>query len=160
MFGIGAGKAEIKLPKTVYAPGEAIEGQLLLTLSGPTKAKGVFVKLYAEQTFRERTSSGRVQQTARRVYEFPLQLDGEKEYAASQPLSYEFKLKIPDDVAKTSAPAQTGVAGVGLPNIGISIGGLRLDSGLGPVGPARWFVEGQLDIPLGIDVKNRVQINL
>ena len=152
---------ELKLAKTTFAPGETIEGQLLLTVNGPTKAKGVFVKLYAEQTVREYSvGDRRPHNEVRRVYEFPLQLDSEKEYAKTvQPLAYDFKIKIPEDAAKSSAPAQSGMPGLPNIGIGISIGGFPL-GGTGGASPARWFVEGQLDIPLGIDIKNRVQISV
>jgi len=144
MFGIGAGKIELKLEKTTFSPGETIEGQLLLSLNGPVKAKGVFVKLYAEQSFRQKDKI-----ETRRVYEFPLQLDGEKEYPkTTEPLSYDFQIKVPESAGQVQQRPS------------LSIGPITIGIGSGAVGPLKWFVEGQLDIPLAFDIRNRVQLNI
>jgi len=149
MFGIGAGKAELKLPETVYAPGQAIKGKLLLTLSGPINADGVTVKLYAEQTFRESAPKGRTNTVTRRIYELPVTLDGKKEYPkTAEPLSYDFKLVVPENAKQIGAPSGSV----------ISIGPITLSSNRGPTGPPKWFVEGQLDIPMAFDIKARTQI--
>lgn len=156
VFGIGAGKIELKLPKTAFSPGEKIDGKLLLSLSGPMNAKGLFVRLYAEQSFREKDAKGNMTVKTRRIYDFPLQLDGEKEYPkTAEPLSYDFELKVPESAGQkqeqqSPLPGWLSSVSIGLLQIG----------GSGPVGLPRWFVEGHLDIPLAFDIKARVQLNI
>jgi len=151
MFGIGAGKIEIRIPKIAYVVGEAIEGDLILSMNSPQKARGVFLRLYAEQKYREYThgsgshhSHGHWETTSRRVHEFVLQFDGEREYPkTSQPLVYPFRIYVPQQAHILRQNASGGFTG-----------------GAGPVGYPEWFLEAYLDLPLAFDVQTRVQLSI
>jgi hypothetical protein len=168
MFGIGAGKIEIYIPRTAYAVGEAIEGTLALTINSSVKGRGVFLKLFAEQKFNEyhpdsgshySSSQGHMTTVTRTVYEFVLQLDSEREYQKTlQPVNYPFRVGVPQE-----ANSFRQSAGIGGPVISIGpirIGGSGFMGGTGPIGPPQWFLEGYLDLPMALDVSKRIQLNI
>src|SRR5512136_159822 len=101
MFGLGAGSIAINIPKTAYNAGEEIAGTLELDVRKPVKARGLFLKFYAEQEFREmrhQGGSGKMEpvDTKRRLYEYQLELDQEREYAKTNgAVAYPFSLAVP-----------------------------------------------------------------
>lgn len=159
MFGFGVGKIEVSIPKKNYSPGEEIKGNLLLTLKKPARARGVFIKIFAEQRFREVQSQGGKQSTSdvmRVVYTFQEALDSEREYeVTSTPVSYPFTLLVPG-----SANSATAEPSLPFGNLQISMGGFSLGPGAGPIGPAQWYLEGFLDVPLAVDVKAKLALNI
>ena len=162
MFGFGVGKVEISIPKKNYKPGEEITGNLLLTVKKPAKARGVFLKIFAEQRFREiRIQNGAQHETQvmRQIYTFQLCLDGEKEYpVTSSPTAYPFTIAVPSSAHPNdglSAPLTNPLG-----NLQIAIGGLTIGGGAGPIGPALWYLEGFLDLPLAFDVKQKLALNV
>jgi len=46
----GKGKVDIIIPKTNFSPGDAISGNVVLTLKKPVKAREVNISLIGEQT--------------------------------------------------------------------------------------------------------------
>ena len=172
MFGLGAGKIEIRIPKTAYVVGEPIEGTLVLSVNSTVKARGVFLKLCAEQNFREYTydsgshhshghEHGHWTTTTKTVYNFVLQFDGEREYPRTpQPLSYPFRIFVPKEVETLRQYARSSGTGNPVISIGpLQIGGDDSMGGEGPVGFPEWFLEGYLDLPLAFDVSTRVPLN-
>ena len=158
MFGFGVGKIELKLPKTTYAAGEAIEGTLLLTVNKPVKARGLFATLSAEQQIREQVyNQGKreMRTTTRKIYDYKLQLDTEKEYLKTgEATAYPFSITMPPMAGATQEFFNP------LHGLTISIGGLQIGGGPGPTGPAQWILEGYLDLPLALDVKAKVKIGV
>ena len=152
MFGIGAGEIDVVIPGVIFSHGQIIEGQVLLTVKKPTKAKGVFVKLYVEQKYRERHSDGKMHDATRILYDFSVPLDGEKEYPPTPaPVSYPFRIKVPEGA---------GVSAMGsLPQI--NLGPFSIDlGGISGSSPVRWYLEGYLDVPFGLDVRKKIQLNI
>lgn len=158
MFGFGVGKIELKLPKTTYAAGEAIEGTLLLSVNTPVKARGLFATLYAEQQIREQVrNQGKMEMRTetRKIYHYQQQLDTEKEYLKTgEATAYPFSITMP------LIPGVTQNVSDPLHGLTVSIGGLQIGGGLGPIGPAQWTLEGYLDLPLALDVKAKVSIEV
>ena len=171
MFGISAGKVEIRIPKIAYVVGEPIEGTLRLMINSTVKARGVFLKLCADQKYREYVydsgshhsyghGQGHWTTTTKTVYNFVLQFDGEREYPkTSQPLSYPFRIFVPKDADTLRQAAMSGYSG-GTISIGpIQIGGGNTMGG-GPSGPPEWYLEGYLDLPFAFDVSTRVMLSI
>jgi len=170
MFGIGAGTIEIRIPKIAYVVGEPIEGTLVLSVNSPVKARGVFLKLCADQKFREYVydsgshhsgGHGHWTTTTKTVYNFVLQFDGEREYPKTpQPVGYPFRIFVPKEA--NTLRQYPGSGGYGSP--AISIGPLQFGGGSsmggGPVGPPDWYLEGYLDLPLAFDVSTRVMLSI
>jgi hypothetical protein len=158
MFGFGVGKIELKLPRTTYAAGEAIEGTLLLTVNKPVKARGLIAALYAEQQIREQVrNQGKLEMRTekRKIYEFQQQLDTEKEYQKTNGAAgYPFSITVPPDAGVTQHSVDP------LHGFTVSMGGLQIGGGPGPAGPAQWSVVGYLDLPLAFDVKASVNIGI
>jgi hypothetical protein len=158
VFGFGVGKIELKLPKTTYAAGEAIEGTLLLTVNKPVKARGLFATLYAEQQIREQVlNQGKMEMRTetRKIYNYQQQLDTEKEYLKTGEASaYPFSITMPPMAGVTQDIINP------LHGFTISFGGLQIGGGPGPIGPAQWMLEGYLDLPLALDVKAKVNIGI
>ena len=159
VFGFGVGKIEVSIPKKNFTPGEEINGTLLLTMKKPAKARGLFIKIFAEQRFREIRNQGGNQNSTeviRVIYSFQQGLDSEKEYpVTSTPTAYPFTLVVPSG---TNASTTTPTSPLG--NLQISMGGFTLGSAAGPIGPPQWYLEGFLDLPLALDLKTKIALNI
>jgi hypothetical protein len=172
LFGFGKGKIEITLDKFNYAPGETIKGKVILKLNKPVKAKRLKLCFYGEKTvydldrFGNRHSEGyhrgsgvsgvnihlgstpsSYNKRKVRVYSFEMELDGEKEYNNAE---YEFEIKIPPELFEKAKIEGTGL----LTNF------MKLVAAAQARNVAKWYIEAVLDVPLGIDVKKKVQINI
>ncbi len=152
MFGFGKGKIEVFLEKYNFKPGETIKGRLNLKLKKPIQARQLRVSFYGLQT---QTSTGISAMGPERnrnnasnyVYKFDMPLDGEKEYLEGE---YNFEIAIPADVNKRGAmPGGT---------LGTALQAAQFLSGT--ISRTQWYVEAALDIPKGIDVKKKVQVNI
>jgi len=150
VFGFGKGKIEVFLEKYNFSPGDSIKGKISLKLKKPTRAKGLKVGLVGEKTKTEfgRTSGKRMstRRSKTHFFDFEMPLDGEKEYLKGE---YNFKIKIPKNVLQTRAPE--GAAGD-------IIKGIQLLSGKDI--RISWYVIAKLDIPSGLDVSKKVQVNI
>lgn len=146
--GSGSGSIELVLPKTVYSADERIAGMLLLTLNTPVFAHGLYLILSADQSFREQDRAG-IRTISRKICGFQQRLDREKEYpdpAGSH--AYPFAITMP--------PA--GITGRARAS---RYSGTQTDRNLpGPVGPARWVLEGILDVPSGPGIRAGVHIHV
>jgi hypothetical protein len=159
MFGLGTGSIELRLPKTAYQAGEEISGTLLLNVKNPAKARGLYVKIYAEQKVREMRSSGsgkmRPVETTRKLYEYQIELDKEREYPKTNgAVSYPFKFVVPEG-ARSGHAAEKPMDGTDL-----LISAIRLGTGVGPLGPVKWYLEGFLDLPMAFDVSAKMQLDI
>ena len=144
---LSKGKMEIKLDKMSFAQGESISGTVSMQLKNPAKARGVNIKLIGERKITHFTGKG-TSTTIERVYNFNLQLDGEKEYT-TQPYEYKFELKAPQ---QNQPQAPEGVMG------GVAKAAAFLTTGAS--GPISWYLVANLDIPKGFDLSKKVQINV
>jgi len=149
MFGFGKKEIEIFLEKYNYSLGENIGGKISLKLNKPTKAKALKVGLIGERLITEtgRTTDGKISSHQRKeyVFNFEMPLDGEKEYSQGE---YNFEIKIPTNISQ-NLPG--GLAGDLLKTVQILAGNKS---------NVYWYIIAKLDIPMGIDVSNRIQINI
>lgn len=146
VFGFGKGKIEIFLEKYQFSPGDTIKGRIALKLKEPIRAKALKVGLVGERGGTTvSVGPGRMgaKRSSMRVYNFEMPLDGEKEYFEGE---YNFEIKIP--VGALPAPPG-GVGGDILKSVQFLSGRVM-----------KWYVIGKLDIPSGIDVSKKVQVNI
>jgi len=164
MFGFGKGKIENTLDKFNYKPGETIKGKVSLELKKPMKAKRLKLFFYGEKTTRVPVgsagpgygssgirigagSAGGYENRTVRIYSFEKDLDGEKEYTNAE---YKFEVAIPQNITTKETLDNMGVLG----NIA------KFAEVMGARVVPRWYIEAVLDIPLGVDVRKKVQINI
>ncbi|MCX6802745.1 MAG: hypothetical protein NT067_06565 [Candidatus Diapherotrites archaeon] len=152
LFGFGKGKMEMTLKKFNFTPGEKISGHASLQLNKPVKARAMKVVFWGERTTRhtDHDSHGTHTDThTETIYSFELPLDGEKEYSSTE---YDFEIAIPGNLLQTQAP----------PEIGGAVGAFMKTAMFlaGPIAPPKWFVQAKLDIPGGMDVSKKVQVNI
>ncbi|MEM0492455.1 MAG: hypothetical protein QXS02_00635 [Candidatus Thermoplasmatota archaeon] len=148
----GPDKITLTLDSTHYRPGDTIKGMISLNLRKTTHARKMEVGLIGEMTETQRTqhveyrrdSRGRAHPSSHQhtdtkiitVYDFTMQLDGEKDYQNEQ---YSFEIKIPLDILQTQSQQQYLPYGV-------------------TRSPVRWKVHAKLDIPLKLDVQKKQDI--
>jgi hypothetical protein len=157
----GKGKIDISIPKTDYAAGDTIAGTVALTLKKPVKADEMSISLIGEQLVTRRASTGRSSQptttTERiRIYDFKQKLDGTKEY--NQTKEYSFKIKIPADILnmKPQLPEMEDTLGQGMKIAQAAmafVGALSIQH-------TRWYLLAKLDIPGGLDIKEKADITI
>jgi len=150
MFGFGKKQIDVVLEKYNFSAGETIKGKVLLTLDKIIHAKQLRVALIGERTstLPQRKSDGNMHPKQRKeyIFNFQMPLDGEKDYQQGE---YTFEIKIPANVLQ-NIPLE-GKAGVILKTIqALSTAGSRIS----------WYVQANLDIPMGFDVSKKVQINI
>jgi len=150
VFGFGKGKIEVILEKYNFSPGESIKGRISLKLKKPIEAKALKVGLVGEKATTEfGKTSGRGMSTSQsktHFYDFEMPLDGKKEYLEGE---YNFEIKIPANVLQTPSPGGA---------VGDIVKGIQLLSGKDV--RISWHVIAKLDIPSGIDVTKKVQVNI
>jgi hypothetical protein len=154
MLGFGKGKMDVQLDKYNYTLGETIRGKVTMKLKKPVYARELRVVLCCEKITRTYRPGHRIGRTYRmghthtrvtKIYEFKLPLDGEKEYPQGN-YEYPFEIKIPEYV-DIPRPSENTVVRV-----------LQFLSG--PNMQIKWYIAVSLDVPKGIDVKKRVDINV
>ena len=149
MFGFLKGKIEMQLPKVSFAQGESITGAVTMQLKKPIAARAVRVSLIGEQRTTQ-YRNGKTETSTQQIYNFPLQLDGEKEYT-TQPYTYSFELKAPQ-ISGSNMPG--GAAGTALKAASFFMTGYVAG------GAISWYLVADLDVPKGFDVAKKVQINI
>ena len=145
IFGFGKGKIEVFLEKYNFSPGGTIKGRLSLKLKKPIRAKALKVGLIGEKTSTEFGSKGSKRSTTH-FFDFEMPLDGEKEYLEGE---YNFEIKIPANVLQTPSPGGA---------VGDIVKGIQLLSGKDV--RISWHVIAKLDIPSGLDISKKVQVNI
>jgi hypothetical protein len=149
MFGFGKGKIDLIIEKYNFSPGDTIKGKILLKLNKPIHAKAIKVELLGEKSTSKTvitTGSTTHSQSNEYVFNFEMPLDGEKDYLEGE---YNFELKVPGSLSQPSMPQ--GVAGDVLKSIQILAG---------RESTIKWYVIAKLDIPKGLDVSKKIQINI
>jgi len=150
MLGLGAGKIDLKIGKTVFNPGEMIQGEVKMKVNKPTKAKGIKVVLTAT---RESSSyrGGRRQSHTETLYNFEQELDVEREYQPSEgERTYKFGIQVPAGIDK-KPDLGNGAFGQ-LVNVASMLSGRSSN--------IKWSLTAKLDIPMGFDVAKKVQISV
>jgi len=154
MFGFGKGKVEIQLNKFNFAPGEVIEGTMIITLKKPVKGRKVYVRLMAtERTSSRRVTFGGGMRPSRSTnystaYDFTQPLDGEKEYPPGTSQPYQFRITVPTNLNDQ-------------PHVGGALGGIvkTMQTLSGYSRSLSWKLIGGIDT-LGFDVKKKLEINV
>ena len=144
-------KIEIKINKSNFSGGEVIDGVLTLQLGKPIKARELRIEMFCERKSSAASigSRRRTGSNTQRLFEFKQHLDDDKQYPASdQPLVYPFKIKLPNDI--NFDPKLSGIAGTAL----------DIMKAMGGVGKPVWYLNAVLDIPMGLDVSKKIQINV
>ena len=148
----GKGKINIVVPKTNFAPGDKISGNVVLTLKKPVKSREASISLIGEQTTTKGgiTSQEQTKSTTR-IYDFKHRLDGEKEY--DKEARYDFEIKLPADILsrQPQMPQASGALGQGL-KIVQAVTGMGIWS--------NWYLLAKLDVPGGMDINKKVQITI
>jgi hypothetical protein len=151
---IGKGKIDIAIPKTNFNPGEVISGIATLTMKKTAKARKFTVSLIGEQKITQAMGTSRSTRNVR-IYDFEQQLDGEKEYKEGG--VYPFEMKIPDDILEQQkTPQMPQMEG----KLGTALGIAQSLAGRGITKRTSWYLIARLDIPLGTDIKEKVQITI
>ncbi|MAG17932.1 MAG: hypothetical protein CL944_00485 [Candidatus Diapherotrites archaeon] len=149
VFGLGAGKIDLELGKTIFNPGEAIQGEVKLKVNKSTKAKGVKVVLMAT---RETSSYSQGRRTNRKetLYNFEQELDVERDYNPSEgEKTYKFQLQVPTGIG--NKPMGNEALGQ-IMNVASMLSGRSSQ--------IKWILTAKLDIPMGFDVSKTVQISV
>src|SRR3989344_5226021 len=156
LFNFGIGGIELKLEKYEFVPGEVIKGHVSLKLKKPIKARQLKIALFGTRETRQhskvvvfgvRMRSGAGSSYSKDyVFNFEKPLDGEKEYLQGE---YDFELKIPANVLE--GPYGSGALAT-VAKTAQFLGGALTN--------IKWFVEASLDIPMGLDVRKKIQINI
>jgi hypothetical protein len=156
----GKGKVHITILRTNYDPGDTVSGDVSLILKKPVKANEMSISLIGEQTITRRGSTTGNRETTTteriRIYDFKQRLDSEKEY--SQGGEYKFEIKIPSDILsmKPQMPELEGTLGQGL-KIAQAAAAMM---GAIPVQRTQWYLLAKLDIPGGLDIKEKTDITI
>ena len=150
MFGFGKKQIDVILEKFNFSPNEIIKGKVSLSLDKPIHAKQLKVALIGEKISKrmERRPDGRTYPREEKtyVYNFQMPLDGEKDYQQGE---YSFEIKIPANVLQ-NIPLEGKIGDVLRTIQSLSTTGERIS----------WYVQANLDIPMGIDISKKVQINI
>ncbi len=158
----GKGKVEITIPKTDYAPGDSISGNVALTLKKPVKADEVSISLIGEQTTTRSGSVGASRQRPTtttqtiRIYDFKQKLDGAKEHSEGR--DYKFKIKIPADALRAQLQMKEleDTLGQGLKIAQAAAAFVGAIS----VQRTKWYLLAKLDIPGGLDIRDKADITI
>jgi len=149
VFGFGKGKLYLTVDKDVYQPGEMITGKVDLQLKKHYTARDLTVRLLGQEVTRRqvRDSNGRyrTQESRRTFCDESVHIGGEGEYQIGQ---WPFQLLIPTDALQRVA--RPGGAIGGSMAFGDAMSGRRVE----------WFVKGQLDLPMKLDVSDKKYISI
>ena len=155
----GKEKITLMLEKYDYRPGETIKGTVTLNLKKPTAARKLEVALIGRKISKQSNMAvgpmvmgggkrGHHSSTQyQTVYNFSIPLGGDMEYHQGE---YPFEIKIPSDILQNN-PTLEGKLGQAATAVKLLAGvSSRID----------WIVKTQLDVPMGLDVKNSQKIVL
>ena len=153
--GVGVGSIDVRLETHAFDPGDAVEGTLVLDLQDRTAADKLYVKLLAtrETTVTRKDSSGNKSRSTQSetIYEFELQLDGEKAYPKGL-TEHRFSLEIPRDVDR-----KLDISGSGIVNDVARVVSAVRDATRRPM---QWQVIGVLHIPWKRNLEQKVGIQV
>jgi hypothetical protein len=148
----------LQLEKYSFTPGEVIKGYVKLALKKPLQGRKLIVAFRCTRidTVMVRTtdskgmSSSHMEKVKTVVYNFELPLDEANTYFCEM---YPFEIMIPPDILNS--------INLEPQHQGIKVMGFNIPLGRAPLSTViEWTVNGQLDVPLKIDVRAEQQIVL
>ena len=153
MFGFGKGKIDIKPEKFNYQFGDTVRGKVVLDMKQSVEAKELRIILKGESK-ESRTGvgfSGGVKVShssgaAQTIFEFKLPLDGQKTYSGYS--EYDFEIMIPASAKPQELEGAMGDVVKAMRMLG------------GQKSHIKWYLNASLDIPGGMDVSKKVNINV
>jgi len=164
--GRGVKQLEIVLDKSVYSPGEKIQGKVFLKLKKPVQGRSLKATFVGEKVVSKYEGRGRRSEQRCPFIKEESLLDGDAEYYEK---SYVFELKIPEDVLNKAEHWGEGVGYImgkpvqlGERTAAMQMAAKRFLENVGVVGFGQnnWYVEVVLDIPHGINLQNEVEIKI
>jgi len=151
VFGLGKGKIELQLEKYNLHPGDTIKGTVTLKLKKPVHARALKILFFGEQITNTTSLQGNAvhrNTSITYVYKFEMPLDREKDYFNE---NYSFEITIPKDILQRTSATPQGT-------IGEIVKAAQILSGMNR--RIQWYIEAKLDVPKGLDVKKKTQINI
>lgn len=125
------GTLDIDLIKNSFMPGEMVKGTVKLVLKKPVNARGFMVSLIGEEWVDVSCGSGKTRQAKKEeinIHSDAIQLSGE---ALIDFMEKNFEFKIPENAPPTIKGNEAGL---------------------------RWRVHAKLDVPMGRDKNERVEL--
>lgn len=144
-------KIKIHLDKYNFEPGDTIEGYVALNLKKPVEARELRIQFLGERREERRNGEGEIVHNYITVFEFSQALASEGQF---QNESFQFKIKIPNNITKISKPPN-------LPEYDGALGKLvKFSAAMSGVRyyPVEWTVKAQLDVPMKFDLKKEQKI--
>lgn len=148
----------LQLEKYNYTPGEVIKGYVKLALKKPLQGRKLTVAFRCTRIDTVMVSSmnskgmpsSHMEKVRTVVYNFEVPLDSENTYFCEM---YPFEITIPPDIL-TGIHSQS-------PGQSVNVFGFQIPLGRQPLSTViEWTLNGQLDVPMKIDVKAEQQIVL
>jgi hypothetical protein len=153
-MGIGVGSVELELERHTFAPGDRIDGTLILKLDETTSARRLMVGLIAKRdrmrVARDKVHGDSFHRYRDTVHRFEYQLVGEQIFVPGE-TRHGFSLKIPSSYQGMKARIQGEGTVSNLLRIASTVASTA--SGL-----VQWKVFGYLDLPLRRNLKKKVDI--
>ncbi|MEM5778035.1 MAG: hypothetical protein QXD43_04375 [Candidatus Aenigmatarchaeota archaeon] len=150
MFGFNKKQIDVFIEKFNFSPGEVIKGKVILNLNKPIHAKALKVGLRGEKIVDTTTitpSKVNVRHDKACIFNFEMPLEGEKDFLKGE---YDFEIKVPTNLSQ-NIQLPSGVIGDFLKSLyTLANAGARFE----------WYIIAYLDIPMGIDVSKKVQVNI
>ena len=144
-------KIKIHMEKLNFKPGDLIEGHVVLNLKKPIEARELRISFIGQRLEEKRDADGDWVRNYVYVFEFSQTLSPKGEY---QNESFEFEIKIPDNVTEVSKPPNIpeydGAVGK-LVKFSAAMSGIRYY-------PVEWLIKVQLDVPMKFDIKKEQKI--
>jgi len=146
-------KIQISLNKTTFSPGEIIIGNLSLKFIQPIKARSLKIIFLVEKRVAQPSRDGPKEQ-GYEMYRSEKILSGEKEYSVE---NYNFQFQIPQDIKTKLLNWKESEYFVKTQKIIESLG---LQSFVRLQAYDKFFIEAKLDMPLGLDISKRLDIQI
>jgi sporulation-control protein spo0M len=143
VLGIGEGSIDIVVDRVTVSRGDTIKGKVVLNLKKARKARGLKIRLVADRIAERSDRAERDAIETIVVYSKEVMLGPEQKYAAGES-EYKFEFVVPD--LEPPRPNE------------LRIGPLSLQVGKGS--PLSWRLDAFLDLPLALDIKKTVTINV
>lgn len=149
-LGIGEGTLEIKLDqsKVLFTPGETINGQIILTLTEPKKAKSLLACFYGEVSEKRYGPNNQTTTTTRKIEYTEVKISEQKEYPKGQS-TYKFAITVPQiAISGNSYSPSAGILGNLVNNL------------IDPIRTAKWYLACKLDVEMAFDMNKHIQLNI
>lgn len=143
------GKMTIELEKLEFHPGDSVNGTVKLEMKKSMPARALKAKVFGQEIIKKR-SGGKTSTEMHTIFDFEKELSGEREYRTEE---FQFQITIPTNVLEKNTPQLEGTAATAVAAIGMLTGSSQSRR-------IEWRVEAKLDVPGGLDISNKVKINV